>query len=73
MSHKPTSTLPTEKNFRDSHIRLFRDSLQLCSGLVDLVIGVCRHVGGGHRLALMGKRIVSLVTEDLTQVARSPC
>jgi hypothetical protein len=25
---------------------------EFCSGLVDLVVGVGRHLGGGHRLAL---------------------
>jgi hypothetical protein len=29
---------------------LFRDGLQFCPGLVDLVVGVGRHGGGGHRL-----------------------
>ena len=44
---------------------LFRDSVQFCSGLVDLVVGVGRHGGGGHRLTLAGKRFVGLVAEDI--------
>ena len=28
--------------------RLFRDSVQFCSGLVDLVVCVGHHLGGGH-------------------------
>ena len=35
--------------------RLFRDGVQFCSGLVDLVVCVGRHGCGGHRLALAGK------------------
>ena len=35
---------------------LFRDRVQLGSGLVDLVIGVGRHGGAGHRFAHAGKR-----------------
>ena len=35
------------------------------SGLVDLVVCVRRHGGGGHRLALSGERFVGLVAEDL--------
>ena len=45
--------------------RLFRDGVQLCSGLVDLVVGVGRHVGSGHRCALVGERVVDLVAEDI--------
>jgi hypothetical protein len=35
--------------------RLFRDRVQFCSGLVDLVVGIRRHGGGGHRFALAGE------------------
>ena len=42
--------------------RLFRDRVQCRSGLVDLVVGVGRHRGGGHRLALAGERFVGRVT-----------
>ena len=35
-----------------------------CSGLVDLVVCVGHHGGGGHRLALAGERVVGLVAED---------
>ena len=38
-----------------SHLWLFRDVVEFCSGLVDLVVGVGRHGGGGHRLTLAGK------------------
>ena len=48
--------------------RLFRDCVQFRSGLVDLVICVCRHLGGGHRLTLPGERFVSLVAEDIAEV-----
>ena len=44
------------------------DSVQCRSGLVDLVVGVGRHCGGGHRLALVGQRFVDLVAENLAQV-----
>src|SRR6185295_8608903 len=37
---------------------LFRDSLQFCSGLVDLVVCVGHNGGGGHRLARAGERFV---------------
>ena len=47
---------------------LLRDSVQFCSGLVDLVVGVRHHPGGGHRLALAGERFVGLVVEDIAQV-----
>src|SRR4029077_19107614 len=38
--------------------QLFRDRVQLCSGLVDLVGGVGHHGGGAHRLALESERFV---------------
>ena len=41
---------------------------EFCSGLVDLVVGVRHHPGGGHRLALAGERFVGLVVEDIAQV-----
>ena len=47
---------------------LFRDSVQFCSGLVDLVVCVGHHGGGGHRLALAGERFVGLVAEDIAEV-----
>jgi hypothetical protein len=37
-------------------------------GLVDLVVGVGHHLGGGHRLALVGERFVGRLTEDVAQV-----
>ena len=46
----------------------FETVVQFCSGLVDLVVCVGRHFGGGHRLALAGERFVGLVAEDLAQV-----
>jgi hypothetical protein len=45
---------------------------EFCSGLVDLVVGVGRHGGGGHRLALAGERFVGLVAEDLAEVGKRP-
>ena len=41
---------------------------QFCSGLVDLVVGVGRHSGGGHRFTLAGQGFVGLVAEDIAQV-----
>jgi len=41
---------------------------EFCSGLVDLIVGVCHHGGGGHRLALAGERFVGRLTEDFAQV-----
>ena len=47
---------------------LFRDRVQFCSGLVDLVVGVRHHRAGSHRLALSGKRFVGPVAEDIAKV-----
>jgi hypothetical protein len=41
---------------------------EFCSGLVDLVVGVGRHGGGGHRLTLAGERFIGLVAEDIAEV-----
>jgi len=41
---------------------------EFCSGLVDLVVGVRHHRGGGHHLALAGERFVGLVAEDVAEV-----
>jgi hypothetical protein len=41
---------------------------EFCSGLVDLVICVLHHLGGGHRLALAGERFVGLVAEHIAEV-----
>jgi hypothetical protein len=38
---------------------------EFCSGLVDLVVGVGCHRGGGHRFTLSGERFVGLVAEDI--------
>ena len=46
----------------------FRDSVQFCSDLVDLVVCVGRHGGGGHRLTLAGERFVGRLTEDIAEV-----
>ena len=54
--------------FASLRCRLFRDSVQFCSDLVDLVVGVGRHGGCGHRLTLAGQRLVGLVTEDIAEV-----
>ncbi len=48
--------------------RLFRDRVQLRSGLVDLVVGVRSHGGGGHRFTLPCERFVGLVAEDVAEV-----
>src|SRR5262245_32203387 len=48
--------------------RRFRDGGQFCSGLVDLVVCVRHHRGGGHRLTLAGERFVGLVAEHIAQV-----
>ena len=47
---------------------LFRDGVQFCSGLVDLVICVGRHGGGGHGLTLAGEGFIDLVAEDIAKV-----
>ena len=47
---------------------LFPDGVQFCSGLVDLVVGVGHHRGGGHRLALAGERFVGRLAEDIAEV-----
>ena len=39
---------------------LFRDRVQFCSGLVDLVVCIGHHGGGGHRFALAGERFIGL-------------
>ena len=59
---------PTQ-SFETLECRLFRDGVQFCSGLVDLVVCVCHHGGGGHRLTLAGERFVDLVGEDTGVVA----
>jgi hypothetical protein len=47
---------------------LFRDSLECRSGLVDLVVCVGHHGGGGHLFARTGERFVGLVAEDVAEV-----
>jgi len=44
---------------------------EFCSGLVDLVLCVGGHGGGGHRLTLAGERFIGLVAEDITPGGRS--
>jgi hypothetical protein len=41
---------------------------EFCSGLVDLVVCVRGHGGGGHRLALAGERLVGRLAEDIAEV-----
>jgi hypothetical protein len=53
------------RSFETLICRLFRDGVQFCSGLVDLLVRVGRHGGGGHRLTLAGERFVGLVAEDI--------
>ena len=55
-----------------SDTRLSRNSTRLfefCSGLVDSVVCVGRHGGGGHCLALAGERFVGRVAEDIAEVS----
>ena len=49
--------------------RLFRDSVQFRSGLVDLVEGVGCHRGGSHAFALAGELFVGRLTEHLAKVS----
>ena len=42
---------------------LFRDGVQFCSGLVNLVVCVRRHGGGGHHFALLGEGFVGRLAE----------
>jgi hypothetical protein len=49
-------------------ICLFRDRVQFCLGLVDLVVCVRHHGRGGHRLTLLGERFIGLVAEDFAEV-----
>ena len=46
----------------------FETAFSSVSGLVDLVVCVRRHGGGGHRLTLAGERFVGRVAEDIAQV-----
>jgi hypothetical protein len=55
--------------FETLETRLFRDRFQLCSGLLDLVVCIRHHGGGGHGFALAGKRFVGLVAEDIAEVS----
>jgi hypothetical protein len=41
---------------------------EFCSGLVDLVVGVGHHLGGGHRFALASERFVRRLAEDFAEV-----
>ena len=59
-------TVTLTRSFETLVCRLFRDAVEFCSGLVDLVVCVRHHVGGGHRCALAYERFVGLVAEDLT-------
>ena len=57
-----------EQSFESLVSRLFRDRIQRCLGLVDLVIRIRHHVGGGHGLSHAGERFIGLVAEDITKV-----
>ena len=48
--------------------QLFRDGVQFCSGLVDLVVCVRHDGGGGHRFTLAGERFIGRVAEDVAKV-----
>ena len=41
---------------------------EFCSGLVDLVVCVGRHRGGGHRFTLAGERFVGRLAEHVAEV-----
>ena len=58
----------TTPSFGTLACRLFRDGLQFCSGLVDLVVCVGRHGGGGHRLTVPGEQFVGVAAEDIAEV-----
>ena len=61
--------LATGPNFRRKLAqRLFRGGVELCSGLVDLVVRVGRDGGSGHRLALAGEGFVGLFAEHFAEV-----
>ena len=51
-----------------SRRRVSAGVFEFCSGLVDLVVGVGRHGGGRHRLALAGER-----EAPSQRVQGSPC
>jgi hypothetical protein len=60
--------------YRDIAASLGFDStrvFEFCSRLVDLVVGVGRYGGGGHRFALAGERFVGLVAEAFAGVSRT--
>jgi hypothetical protein len=60
------ATIPFESEIRDSRMsRLIRYSVEFCSGLVDLLAGVCDDLGGGHHFALVCERFISVVTERI--------
>ena len=48
--------------------RLFRDRVQFCSGLVDLIECVGCHGGVGHAFPGAGEGFVGLVVENVAQV-----
>jgi hypothetical protein len=58
----------TETMFETPVGRLFRDGVQFCSGLVDLVVGVGHRGDRGHRLTLVGEGFVGIVAENIAQV-----
>jgi hypothetical protein len=66
---KPCSTRQSRLTFETLVTRLFRDGIQFCSGLVDLVVGVGHHLGGGHRFTLSGERLVGRFTEHIAEVS----
>jgi len=51
-----------------SHAHLFRDCVQRCSGLLDLVVWVGHHGGGVIVARLAGERFVGLAAEDIAWV-----
>ena len=53
---------------RLSNVVYFETVFQFCSDLVDLIVCVGRHRGGGHRFSLARKRFVGLVAKYYAQV-----
>ena len=51
-----------------SRRRVSARAFKFYSGLVDLVIYVGRHSGGGHRIAPVGEQFVVSITEHIAQV-----
>jgi hypothetical protein len=62
------STISSSRSASGSRRRASTWVFEFCSGLVDLVVGVRHHRGGGHRLTLAGERFVGRLAEHVAQV-----